>query len=73
MTEPHALPTDPLVACPDDLLHQLRAQVNAAQHAPSLAAANVHRECLMELWLLMDRQLTAGYRLPAQWRDAGCA
>lgn len=55
---------------PEWLLTELRVQLNAAEHAPTLAGANVHRDCACELYLLLDRHLTAGGMPPAAWLDA---
>jgi hypothetical protein len=63
------VPAEALVD-PDELLVQLRLQVNAAELAPSQEAAAVHRRCAVELAVLMDRWLTAGHRLPTAWQHA---
>lgn len=56
---------------PNLVLGELRMHLNAIELAPSLAGANLHRECVCELLLLLDRFITLGGQLPHPWHHAG--
>lgn len=55
----------------DQLLLELRLHRNALErdYLP-LDGADLRRQCLCELWCLLDRALTAGAPLPADWARA---
>lgn len=55
---------------PDELLTELRLHVNAIELTPTLAGANLRRECVCELYRLLDRYVTLGGRSPADWLRA---
>lgn len=55
----------------DDLLGELRFRLDAAERCPSLTVANLHRECVCHVMLVLDRLITLNGRLPHAWRHAG--
>ena len=55
---------------PDLVLFELRKHLNAIEVVPSTTGAALRRECVCELLLLLDRWLTLGGQLPAQWARA---
>lgn len=63
-------PTADQLVDPEWLLTELRSQLNLAEHAATLAGANVHRDCACELYLLLDRYLTGGGTPPTSWLAA---
>lgn len=65
-----APPSPSQLVDPEWLLTELRGQLNAAEHATTQAGAQVHRDCACELYLLLDRCLTAGGTPPASWLAA---
>ena len=56
---------------PNDLLGELRFRLNVIERAPSLTVANLHRECVCHIVLMLDRFVTLGGELPHAWRHAG--
>lgn len=55
----------------NDLHHELRFRLDVAERCPSLAVANLHRECACLVTLVLDRMITLGSELPHAWRHAG--
>lgn len=55
----------------DDLLGELRFRLNVIERAPSLTVAELHRECVCRVVLLLDRAITLGGQLPHAWRHRG--
>lgn len=55
----------------DDLHHELRFRLDVAERCPSLAVANLHRECACHVVLVLDRIITLNGQLPHAWRHAG--
>lgn len=55
----------------NDLLGELRFRLVTAERCPSLAVANLHRECACLVALVLDRMITLGSELPHAWRHAG--
>lgn len=52
----------------DQLLLELRLHRNALERTwLPLDGADLRRQCVCELWCLLDRALTAGAPLPADW------
>lgn len=58
-------------ANPNELLAELRFRLDAVERCPSLTVANLHRECVCHLMLLLDRVITLGGQLPHQWQHRG--
>lgn len=63
-------PTADQLVDPEWLLTELRGQLNLAGLAATQAGAQVHRDCVCELYLLLDRYLTGGGTPPASWLAA---
>lgn len=56
---------------PDELLTELRMHVNAIERLPATTpGADLRRQCVCELYLLLDRFITLGGRPPADWLAA---
>lgn len=55
----------------NDLLGELRFRINVIERAPSLTVANLHRECVCHIVLMLDRFITLGGPLPHAWHHAG--
>jgi hypothetical protein len=62
---------DVLSVNPDELLGELRFRLNVIERAPSLTVAQLHRECVCHIVLMLDRYVTLGGRLPHPWHHAG--
>lgn len=58
-------------ANPNDLLGELRFRLNASERCPSETVAQLHRECVCHLVLLLDRLITLDGRLPHAWQHRG--
>jgi len=55
----------------NDLLGELRFRLDAAERCPSLTVAQLHRECVCRVMLVLDRLITLNGELPHAWRHAG--